>query len=317
MSATILSRIVGLDELIPRPVDIEREDKDVEASIPWIFQHASTAGEDSVSNWPGDMPKFSNLFDDLPSYCAEFGYWKANEGHESTETGLASALRERETITLPRKSWKVSENQRFGRFIETQTYMLRALMMTTYLNLEGIKTQHLEIHYGLGKATFKYVIGGQKYAARPQGAVTVGPRTESLPIISFTGWFEGQTWGEFLAETLGVMIGQLVKNISVQSSSTGFQDQEVFVIGFHGCQIHIARGYFTTDVISRVHSKGCSEKDVFELNFTQGYNLCLKEDWLEALRALTRLFRYLHSGNAKVGAIQAYLQRGSKATEDV
>lgn len=83
------------------------------------------------------------------------------------------------------------------------------------------------------------------------------------------------------------------------------------MVGFYGLHIHIARALFTTDAISRVHSKGCSEDEIFELGFTRGYDLCMKEDWLEATRALTRLFRYLLNGNAKVGAMQAYLNKGS------
>lgn len=107
------------------------------------------------------------------------------------------------------------------------------------------------------------------------------------------------------------MLGQLAKNVSVRSGGAGFGDQEVFVAGFHGSHFHIARVFFTADVISKVHSKGTSEAEVYELKFTRGYNLCLKEDWLEATRVLARLFRYLLSGNANIGAIQANLEKGA------
>jgi hypothetical protein len=50
-----------------------------------------------------------------------------------------------------------------------------------------------------------------------------------------------------------VMLGQLAKNISIQNNSSDFQNQEVFVVGFYGLSMHIARGFFTTNVISRVH----------------------------------------------------------------
>lgn len=112
-----------------------------------------------------------------------------------------------------------------------------------------------------------------------------------------------------------MMIGQLVGNIKIQDNHSC--DQEVFVVGFHGACVHIAHGLFTTDMISRVHSKGCHSDEIFQLNFTRGYDLCLKEDWLEATRALARLFRYLLSGNAKVGAVQAYSQPGADADKDV
>lgn len=102
------------------------------------------------------------------------------------------------------------------------------------------------------------------------------------------------------------MLGHLAQNIRVS-----FQDQEVFVIGFHGPYIYIARGRFTTNQISRVQSGGFSENEVFELKFTRGYDLCLKEDWLEAMRALVRLLRYIISGDAKVSTVKAGLHRSA------
>lgn len=111
------------------------------------------------------------------------------------------------------------------------------------------------------------------------------------------------------------MLGQLAKTLTVHKHSQGLQDQEVFVVGFHGPQIYIARGYFPPDEISRVHSKGISGNEFFELEFTRGYNPCERDDWLEAMRALTRLFRYLLSGNSKVGAMQVYLSKSATTAE--
>ncbi|KAE8382749.1 hypothetical protein BDV26DRAFT_288307 [Aspergillus bertholletiae] len=126
----------------------------------------------------------------------------------------------------------------------------------------------------------------------------VGPQEQRLPIVSFAGWYEGQTWSEFLADILSIMLGQLAKNLNRHS-----KDQEVFIIGFYGQCIYIARGYFTSDIISRAHLKGCKEDDAIEIQFTRGYNLSLKKDWVDAVNALTRLLQYLFSGNAKVGAL--------------
>lgn len=42
-------------------------------------------------------------------------------------------------------------------------------------------------------------------------------------------WSEGQTSSDFLAENLSIMLGQLAKNISIDT-----QDQEVFTVGV-GC----------------------------------------------------------------------------------
>jgi hypothetical protein len=105
------------------------------------------------------------------------------------------------------------------------------------------------------------------------------------------------------------MLGQLAKHISVDS-----QDQEIFIIGFYGRCIYVARGLFRRDLISRVHQKGCTEDEAIEIQFTRGYNLSLKEDWLEVINALARLLRYLLSGNAKMGALKAYLHSAASPT---
>lgn len=103
------------------------------------------------------------------------------------------------------------------------------------------------------------------------------------------------------------MFGQLAKSVDICGART--EDQEAFVVGFHGAYFYIARGYFTAEVISRVHLGGFSKDDMVELKFTRGYNFALKSDWLEATRALVRLLRYLLSGNAKIGVMRAASSR--------
>lgn len=49
------------------------------------------------------------------------------------------------------------------------------------------------------------------------------------------------------------------------------------------------------------------ENEVFGLRFAQGCILLLKRDWFEDSCALIKLFWYLLSESAKVGAVQAYL----------
>lgn len=95
------------------------------------------------------------------------------------------------------------------------------------------------------------------------------------------------------------MLGQLAKNIA-----RGVRDQ---VIGFFGFHVYVARGDFTAESITRVHSRGFSDDEMFKLKFTRGYNLCLKNDWFEIMRLLTRLFRHFLSGTAKVGSLQVAL----------
>ncbi|QRD85294.1 hypothetical protein F9C07_1370173 [Aspergillus flavus] len=119
------------------------------------------------------------------------------------------------------------------------------------------------------------------------------------------------TWNQFLMETLNIILGRLAKTTSIQNGNTGVLGQEVYVVGFYGRFIHVVCGLFPADTIVRVHSQGCSKDEAFELRFTRGYDLYSKKDWLEATRVLTRLYRYFLSGNAKAGAIQAYLQRAA------
>lgn len=302
MSAIIYSRIVDLEELIPRPLDIEREEKDIEGLVPWVFRHTENASKINIYDWEDEDDRFSEFFEYLCPYRSEVEAWARNEGSDAADLGVSSALRASQKIALPRKNWDVSENRRSGPLIYTQGTMLKLLMRDIYSNLEGIRNRAAPFHSTVIRPKLRYVIGGKQYAAKPEGGVIIGPMAESLPIISFTGWFEGQTWSQFLEETLSIMLGQLTRNINIQSNT--LNDQEVFVIGFHGAYIHVARGFFTASLISRVHSQGCSEDESFDLKFTRGYNLCLKEDWLEATRALARLLRHLRSGNARVGGVQ-------------
>lgn len=109
-----------------------------------------------------------------------------------------------------------------------------------------------------------------------------------------------------MAEILSIMLGQVARNVSVCH-----EDQEAFIIGFYERRIYIARGFFTKDLISRVHLKGCSGDDAIELLFTRGYNLSSKEDWIEAIGVLAKLLRYLLGGNAKVSALKAYLPKAA------
>ncbi|PYH91027.1 hypothetical protein BO71DRAFT_360244 [Aspergillus ellipticus CBS 707.79] len=308
MSATIRTRIVQLDELIPTSSNNEREEKDVERLVPWVFRQADTAEEDCIDHWPDEDNRFCFFFDEIFAYRTALRARKIAHGWEYDETGITSASRSREIVTLPARNWKLPGRERSKHFIRSQGMILRILMQAVYQSLDGIRKHDPEISFPISPSKSKYVIGHQQYRTKPQGEVTVGPPDGRVPIISYTGWFEEQTWSDFLEETLSVMIGQLATNLRRQKDSGRVHDQEVFVVGFHGRTIHIARGSITADEIARIHSQGCSEKDRFELHFTRGYDLCLKDDWLEATRALTRLFRYLLSGGAKVSAMEAYFE---------
>ncbi|RAH82447.1 hypothetical protein BO86DRAFT_399088 [Aspergillus japonicus CBS 114.51] len=66
-----------------------------------------------------------------------------------------------------------------------------------------------------------YFIGGKQYASRSESAVTARLQSQRIPIPSFTGWFPGQTWSEFVGEILAIMLGQLACNFRHE-----VQDQE-------------------------------------------------------------------------------------------
>ncbi|EHA26069.1 hypothetical protein ASPNIDRAFT_36503 [Aspergillus niger ATCC 1015] len=171
--------------------------------------------------------------------------------------------------------------------------MFADLMRNIYYRLDDVDEEAPRLGYAVGRV---------QYAARLEGNVHVGTRADFIPIISFTGWYEGQTWNELLTDTICTMLGHLTMNLRI-SPHGGVQSQEVFVVGFHGPYLHICRGFFSRDLIARVHLYGCSDEEEYDLEFTRGYNLYLKEDWLEAIRALTRLLRYLLSGKAMVAAV--------------
>ncbi|OGM49042.1 hypothetical protein ABOM_002361 [Aspergillus bombycis] len=309
MSATIRSSIVDLDELIPRPEEIDREDKDVEQLAPWIFRQTDIAKENCTHDWPRQDDSFRRLFDLLDSHYVHIDYLDARNA------SISGSLKTNETITLPRKNWRVSEREYHRTFLMSQAMILNELMRDVYRNLDGIEDQGLEVNFTASSFKALYVIGRKQYATKPEGAVTVGPEDEQLPIISYTGWYGRQNWNEFLGETLSVMLGQLAQNMTVRTGKAGVQDQEVFVVGFHGPHVHIARVLFAADLVARVHPRGCSNDEVLELKFTRGYDLSRKKDWLEATRALARLFRYLLSGRAKVAAVQGYLNRPATTAE--
>ncbi|KAK2745622.1 hypothetical protein FQN55_006113, partial [Onygenales sp. PD_40] len=177
-TATIHSKIVDLDELIPRAIDAEQEDSDVEKLMPWAFRDSDIAPYNCETFWPAGQTRFKSLFGDLPSYRDSLERWRADHLHEPDlcETGITRALRRVETITLPRKNWEVVENQNWlSEFIQCEGWMLQKLLQDVYDWLGLAVPEGLRIYCPSGKPTLKYVIGGKKFASRYQGAVTVGP----------------------------------------------------------------------------------------------------------------------------------------------
>ncbi|KAE8134962.1 hypothetical protein BDV38DRAFT_273173 [Aspergillus pseudotamarii] len=195
------------------------------------------------------------------------------KNNTSSDTLISNILTASEITTTPKTSWEIAIREYSRLFIRAQCSMTRVLMENFYFNLEVSKSKGPG--FMASPRELKYTIGGNRYRTRVEGAAIVEPRAQYLPIISFTGGLENQTWNEFLTRNLSIL-------------RTGFEDQEVFIVG----------------LITRVHAEGYSEHEAFSLKFTRGYNLCFMEDWLDAIRVLSRLIRYIISGKAKVGAVQ-------------
>ncbi|PLN84929.1 hypothetical protein BDW42DRAFT_161934 [Aspergillus taichungensis] len=302
MSVTVHSVIVNPDALIPRADQIQ--ESEMEMLTPWVFEHFDVADRDCPHIWPRERGAFKDFFWYLSSYYTEL--------NDFSEKGIACAKNEYETITLPKRNWTVPGRADYAHLMGLQGTMLRILMETIHLetiHLEKSRKGGHQLYFPMTKFKQAYVIGGDKYYSRPDGTATFGPPEKRVPILSFAGWYEGQTWKEFLTEILSIMLGQVARNVNVC-----YEDQEVFIIGFYERCIYIARGFFTKDLISRVHLKGCSEDETIELLLTRGYNLSLREEWMEAVGVLANLLRYLLSGNAKVGALQAHLPKAANFT---
>ncbi|KAB8069209.1 hypothetical protein BDV29DRAFT_198857 [Aspergillus leporis] len=239
--------------------------------------HTCIAESNCTELWPKERAEFRDFFYLLNSCYAGF--------NRASDIDLSHALRATETVTLPRKDWKVPKRVYSTNSLGLQAMMLRVLVQTTYLSLADTVDQAPQLRFPVSIVKQIYVI------------VTVGPREQGVLIISFTGWDEGQTWNEFLGEIPSIMLGQLARNVSMIPGN-----KEIYIVGFYGHCIYITLGFFAADIIFLVHSKACSDDETFALKFTRGYNLSLKKDWLEAIHALTRLLRYLLSGGRMVTA---------------
>ncbi|KAE8352432.1 hypothetical protein BDV28DRAFT_165516 [Aspergillus coremiiformis] len=313
MSATIKSTTIDTDIFFPS-IFQSHEKEDL---TPWVFENADFADLFCIERWPDEeSTEFRELFRLFNSYISEANLFDASLAEpdilqayypesqpydpDRIEPGvLEDVVGRDETITLPRKSWRYSTREDFAHLITLQALVLRLLMESLYqkLNMRGLGPR---LYFPVSKHSQAYHIGGQKYTARPDCATMIRVQNQYLPILSFTSWFQDQTWGEFLGETLSIMLGQLACNVKL-----GLHDQEIFVLGFYKRQIFIARGFFTKDQISRVHAKGCSADETFNIAFTRGYDLSYKKDWNEAVARLVGLLRYFLSGNAKIGGLQA------------
>ncbi|GKZ49344.1 hypothetical protein AbraIFM66951_001748 [Aspergillus brasiliensis] len=138
MSIVINSEVVELDSLVPRVVDCEREDEDVEKFIPWIFRHTDLVDWDCTQGWPKDDFLFQALFAKLVDYIEEQGHEGMIEDILSKETGISNILNPRGTIELPRKSWKVGGRSSHTNFIWSQSHIFADLIRNIYHRLDDL-----------------------------------------------------------------------------------------------------------------------------------------------------------------------------------
>ncbi|RAK98806.1 uncharacterized protein BO80DRAFT_436713 [Aspergillus ibericus CBS 121593] len=267
MSAAIHTEIVDAEEFFPTNL------------TPWIYKHADIADLDCMERWPIYCAEFEEFFHLLNTHFPENNlfdpslaepdpleaYYPEAEDYCPVAIGpdlLEEAAGGVETVALPIKSWKYSTRESSEVMMRSQGLMLRTLIETIYLKLNGRQWASTSNQY--------------------------------VPVLSFAGWFQEQTWSEFLSENPSIMLGQLASNIKLR-----LQDQEMFVVGCYKRQVFLARGLFTKDQISRVHAKGFSANEVFHLDLTRGYDVSNKGDWFEAMKIFAGLLRYILSGNAR------------------
>ncbi|PLB48831.1 hypothetical protein P170DRAFT_425839 [Aspergillus steynii IBT 23096] len=238
MSAAITSQIANTDDFYPNGIQPGEKEK----ITPWVFREAEFADLGCVERWPDESTEFKEFFHLFNSYVSEANLFDTTEPDllqayypesqcrdlNKTEPGLLEDLIGRiETITLPRKSWKYSTRDTFAGLMVLQGLALRTLIDTIYRQLKMTALEP-RLHFPVSNQKQTYFIGGQKYTARPDYSVTIRLENQHFPILSFTGWFPGQTWNGFLGETLAIMLGQLASNIQF-----GLRDQEIFVLGFY------------------------------------------------------------------------------------
>lgn len=153
--ATIHTRIVEIDEIIPRPnlaSEAQREgifpgfflllhvpganthvtDDDVQRLIPWPFLTMDALEETSNGRWPDDKEKFRGFFIDFEAHLMHLEDLKISDGLEYVDGGIVNAPMEKITVILPKKSWHVPETRKESMGTNTQSAMLCDLFHNIY-----------------------------------------------------------------------------------------------------------------------------------------------------------------------------------------
>ncbi|RDH38341.1 hypothetical protein BDQ94DRAFT_133725 [Aspergillus welwitschiae] len=60
MSATVQTRVVDIDRLIPRVVSKDREENDVKLLLPWVYKQINVARGTDLFDWPDGIMNFAS-----------------------------------------------------------------------------------------------------------------------------------------------------------------------------------------------------------------------------------------------------------------
>lgn len=93
---------------------------------------------DCTQSWPEEELLFKTLFAQLVDYIEEQGHKNMISEILCKETGITNILKPSETITLPRKSWRVGDRSNHVQFLHSQSHVFGDLMRSIYRRLEGL-----------------------------------------------------------------------------------------------------------------------------------------------------------------------------------
>ncbi|KAH8917301.1 hypothetical protein BT69DRAFT_1354866 [Atractiella rhizophila] len=107
------------------------------------------------------------------------------------------------------------------------------------------------------------------------------------------------------AQELGMMLAQLTAN----SKAYGVADHEAFVIGMNHTRMHISSAFFPSEHILEAMKNAVLPTDslVYFLQ-SEEFDLALPEGRTDGLKALIALFKYVLSGEAKIGRMKKFVK---------
>jgi hypothetical protein len=149
-------------------------------------------------------------------------------------------------------------------------------------------------------------------------AVCLLPLTYDIYSDSDFAWDQSQHYlapgASHVAHETGIHLSHLHKNLkhllASRRDSGAFEDQETFVLAMHGRFMHLSVGRFTKEYSAWGRKIGMPESTadgdpVASVSFTREYDLSKADDLKEAARTILALYRYIDSGEARIGTVQS------------